>query len=64
MGWIRERNCSGRKLDLYWRASRIATCLLPRKDWSECDRRLASLLLDEHGVEERLIEHALARLES
>lgn len=62
MPFIDDGNYSSKRPDPYWRASRIAARLLLRSRWSARDRRLASKLLDERGVEERLIEQAISGL--
>ncbi len=60
MAFIRDKNYSDRKPDPFWRASRIAARLLLKPHWNARDRRLVATLLDDSGVEDRLIDQALA----
>lgn len=62
--FIRDREYSSRKPDPFWRASRIAARLLLKKKWNGRDRRLVATLLKDPGVEERLIDQAVASLQA
>ncbi len=60
MKFIRDREYSPHKPDPFWRASRIAARLLLKHTWNLRDQRIAAVLLDDPGVEDRLIDQALA----
>ncbi len=64
MPFIRDREYSPRKPDPFWRASRIAARLLLKPAWSLRDRRIAAVLLADPGVEDRLIDQALAGIQA
>ena len=52
-----------RRIDPWWRKARIAARLLLKRErrapWSERDRRLAAMLVNDAGVTNRLIDQAI-----
>jgi hypothetical protein len=63
---LRDRNFSDRKPDRYWRASRIAARILLKarhgKRLSPRDRRIGRLLVDDPGLEDRLIDQGISHV--
>jgi hypothetical protein len=55
-------------MDPYWRKARIGARLVLKKragqKWSERDRRLASRLVDDRGVTNRLLDQAVKSLQA
>jgi len=65
---INWRNYSTQKPDPYWRGARIAARILRRKEsgrlLSRRDHRIARQLFEEPGIENRLIDQAVACLKA
>ncbi len=65
---INWRNYSTKKPNPYWRGARIAARILRKQDagkrLSQRDRRIARELFEDEGIENRLIDQAVACLKA
>jgi len=65
---INWRNYSTKKPNPYWRGARIAARIVLKKEagkpMSKRDRRIARELLEDPGIENRLIDQAVACLQA